>query len=228
MHPKLLFFRHKLFRYRSVEQEIARLPGMGRLLDIGCGDGENMLRFQDSSLHRVGLEISWPRLQTARRLDLDVLQVGGEQLPFADGAFDMIYIAHVLHHVAGYKQVLAEIKRCLASNGRVFMVETVTDHPLLRLGRTIHPIWQGDKVEVDWRYDDLTDILRAADFKIVQSERYNVIFFLWEMLPLAFWPFELFTPIFIYLDLLLAKLFNQYSAHCYFVLEMQKGGAVDN
>ncbi len=219
MHPKLLYFRHKLFRYRAVEQAVARQSHVKRLLDIGCGDGENLLRFDGLALHRVGLEVSQSRLQTARRHGLDVLQAGGERLPFLDAAFEMVYIAHVLHHVVDYDMVLAEMKRVLTGNGRIFIVETVTDNPLLRLGRRLHPVWQGDEVEASWRFADLVQILQQAGFEIVENGRYNILFFLWEMLPLAFWPFEIFTPIFVYLDLFLARFFKKYSAHCYFILK---------
>jgi ubiquinone/menaquinone biosynthesis C-methylase UbiE len=218
MHPKLLTFRHKLFRYRQLEQEIARRPGLRRILDIGCGDGENLLRFKAIPAQRVGLEISLSRLRTARRHGLDVLQGSGAALPLPERSFDLVYIAHVLHHIADYQTVLAEIQRVLAAGGTVFVVETVTDHPLLRLARRIRPVWQGDEVEAEWSFADLQRIFPAAGFEIVAQGRYNLIFFLWEMLPLTFWPLELFTPIFVYLDLLLARFFSRYSAHCYFVL----------
>lgn len=218
MHPKLLTFRYKLFRYRKLEQELARKPGVRRLLDVGCGDGENLLRFDALPVQRVGVEVSALRLQEARRHGLDVVQGSGAKLPLPAERFDLIYIAHVLHHVAEYQIVLAELRRVLAPGGRVFVVETVTDHPLLRLGRKIRPAWRGDAVEVSWRYQELARALEDAGFQIERSDRYNLIFFLWEMMPLAFWPFELFTPLFVYLDLLLAWFLKRYSAHCYFVL----------
>lgn len=222
MHPKLLYFRYKLFKYRKVEQQVAqklaRQNPKARLLDVGCGDGENMLRFAGVPMQRTGLEVSFPRLQTARNLGLDVMQASGTRLPLPSATFDMIYIAHVLHHVADYAQVLAEMKRCLVGNGRIVIVETVTDNPLLRLGRKINPVWQGDEVEASWRFADLLAIFEAAGFVVEENGRYNILFFLWEMAPLAFWPLEIFTPIFVYLDLLLAKFFKKQSAHCYFVL----------
>jgi SAM-dependent methyltransferase len=219
MHPKLLKFRYKLFRYRHVEQEIARQTGAGRMLDIGCGDGENLLRFNKWPLQRVGLEISMKRLRQAKKHGLDVLQGSGTTLPFPDKAFHLVYIAHVLHHILSYDAVLEEMKRVTTPDGKIFVVETVTDNPLLRLGRKIHPVWQGDEVEAEWRFADLVAIFETAGFEIEQYGRYNLIFFLWEMAPLAFWPLEIFTPIFVYLDLLLAKFFSSYSAHCYFVLK---------
>jgi len=218
MHPKWLAFRHKLFRYRAVEQGLARALGIGRLLDIGCGDGENLLRFDDLPLQRAGVEVSLSRLRKARSLGLDVLQASGDALPFPDNSWDMIYIAHVLHHIANYQFVLHEIGRCLTPGGVVFLVETVSDNPLLRFSRRIRPSWRGDRLEVDWRYAELIKELETAGYEIERTGRYNVLFFLWEMAPLAFWPLEIFTPLFIYLDLFLARFFKGFSAHCYFVL----------
>jgi ubiquinone/menaquinone biosynthesis C-methylase UbiE len=217
VHPKLLYFRHKLFRYRHIEQTQARAIGPGRMLDIGCGDGENLLRFKDLPLQKTGLELSLPRLRKARAHSLNVLQASGTRLPFPSDSFNFIYVAHVLHHIADYESVLAEIGRCLAPGGVLFLVETVTDNPLLRFGRKIHPFWQGDEVEVNWSYRQLSRTLTKAGFEIQQSDQYNLTFFLWEMLPLAFWPFEIFTPIFVYLDLLLSHFLKKYSAHCYFL-----------
>lgn len=221
MHPKLLWFRHKLFRYRHIERELAGRSGIRRMLDIGCGDGENLLRFDGLPLQRVGLDVSIPRLRQAWQEGLSVLRATGESLPFPAGSFDLIYVAHVMHHIADCERVLEEIHRCLAPGGVLFLVETVTDHPLIRLGRAVHPVWCGDEVEWDWRYAELVEILDTAGFQIEQSGRYNVLFWLWEMLPLAFWLFEIFTPIFVYLDLLLARWLKRYSAHCYFALKRQ-------
>ncbi|MFQ5401704.1 MAG: class I SAM-dependent methyltransferase [Anaerolineae bacterium] len=223
MHPKWLSFRYKLFHYHQVAQAAARRPSTRRMLDLGCGDGEYLLRFAHLPLQRAGLEISWPRLQTARKLGLDVLQASGTALPFPNAAFNLIYVAHVLHHIADYERLLAEMARCLSPDGAIFMVETVTDNPLLRLGRKLHPVWRGDEVEADWRFADLKQILQRAGFVIEEDGRYNLVFFLWEMLPLAFWPFEIFTPIFVYLDLFLARFFRKYAAHCYFVLRRNVG-----
>jgi SAM-dependent methyltransferase len=158
-------------------------------------------------------------LRRARQEGLDALYATGESLPFPAGSFNLIYVAHVLHHVAHHERVLAQIHRCLVPDEALFLVETVTDHPLLRFGRAIHPIRRGDEVKANWRYVELIEIVGAAGFRIEQSGRYNVLFWLWEMIPLAFWPFEILTPIFVYLDLLLMRWLKRYSAHCYFVLK---------
>lgn len=223
MHPKLLKSRYRLFQYRNVEREIA--AESSRILDIGCGDGENLLRFdpfarkrEGAKLNRFGMEVSWARLLTARKAGLDVTQADGAVLPYKNGTFDMVYVAHVLHHVDDYGRVIEEMKRVAADGGTIFVVETVTDHPILRWARRINPYWQGDHVENDWSFTELKEIFETNGLKIVENGRYNLIFWLWEMFPLTFWPLEIFTPIFVELDLLLARFWHQYSVHAYFVL----------
>ena len=220
--PKWLYFRRKLFRFHAVAQVVARRPGVRTMLDLGCGNGEYLLRFGHLPLRRVGLDISLRRLVQARRQRLDVAQSSGLHLPFADGAFDMIYVAHVLHHVADFEQVLREIRRCLAPDGILFLVETTTDNPLLRLGRRLHPVWQGDRVEASWHFAELQQILERAGFVSEQYGRYNLVFLVWEMLPLALWPMEVLTPLFVYLDLFLARFWSRYAAHCYFLLRQKR------
>ncbi len=219
MPPKWLRFRYQLFRYRLLERAIAQEMGAGRMLDVGCGDGENLLRFEGVQLERVGIDPSPPRLRKARRAGLSVARGAGEGLAFPSGCFDLIYVAHVLHHVSDHEQVLAEIGRCLAPDGVLFVLETVTDHPLVRLGRVIRPSWRGDPVEADWDYSALREIVSQAGFRVERSGRYNLLFWLWEMAPLALWPLEVFTPVVVYLDLLLARWLARYSAHCYLVLK---------
>jgi ubiquinone/menaquinone biosynthesis C-methylase UbiE len=192
------------------------------MLDIGCGDGEHLLRFGDLDIERFGLDVSLPRLRQARQNGLAVLQSTGERLPFPDGSFDLIHVAHVLHHVADCENMLSQIRRCLTRDGTLFVVETVTNHPLIRAGRAIHPIWRGDKVLQSWTYAELTDLLGRAGYRIERSGRYNVLFWMWEMLPLLFWPFEIGTPFFVYLDLLLEPWLSEYAAHCYFVLKQDR------
>ncbi len=217
-HPKWLRARYRLFRFRHRLRTLAAAPTTRRYLDLGCGDGEYLQRVSDLPIQAVGLDVAWGRLQAARRAGLTVLQASGVRLPFAAGAFDLIYVAHVLHHVADYPQALAEMARCLTPAGRLFIVETTSDHPVLRWGRRLHPYWRGDRVEADWRYATLRQVLTAAGFEVEEAGRFNLIFWLWEIAPLTFWPLELFTPLFVALDLVLARWLGRYAAHCYFVL----------
>jgi len=216
---KLLAVRYKLFKQQAVREALASRTGVHRMLDIGCGDGEKTIRLSHLPLQQAGIDIVHSRLAQARRNGLDVARATAEHLPFREHTFGFVQIAHVLHHVSDYKRVLTEIQRCLAPSGRVLVVETVSDHPLIRLGRKLHPVWHGDQVRHGWQYAALVEMLTAAGFEIEQTARYNILFWLWEIIPDSFCPLEILTPIFVDLDLLLAPHLRSYAAHCYFVLK---------
>ncbi len=101
-----------------------------RVLDVGCGGGfltEEIARF---GLDTKGLDPSAPSLHTARshakamKLDIDYHEGFGENLPYPDSHFDMVFCLDVLEHVKEYKKILAEISRVLKPGG-LFFFETV-------------------------------------------------------------------------------------------------------
>ena len=82
-----------------------------RVLEVGCGRGEFAERLQrlgvdvvatDQSEHMVGLA-------AARGLDARVADV--QELPFADGEFDLVVSNFMLYHVADLDRGLGELAR---------------------------------------------------------------------------------------------------------------------
>jgi hypothetical protein len=70
------------------------------VLDVGAGDGR-YLRFFQSRLAGalvVGCEISLTRAKRMRAKGLRVVVARSEQLPFRDGAFDLVTLVEVLEH----------------------------------------------------------------------------------------------------------------------------------
>ncbi|MBC7817208.1 MAG: methyltransferase domain-containing protein [Planctomycetaceae bacterium] len=113
------------------------LSGCSRLLEIGCGVGAQLRllfrRYPD--LHMTGVDISENQIQRARLLLAKELSAGqlelrtcrGDELPFADGSFDAIYICFVLEHVPDPTAVIREAKRVLVDGGRLYCTEVFND-----------------------------------------------------------------------------------------------------
>lgn len=93
--------------------------GHMRVLDAGCGTGRNMLEF--SSLGAVeGVDASSEAIEFCRRRGLDGVREGQiEQLPFADGSFDLILATDVLEHLRDDHAALIELRRVAAPGGRL-------------------------------------------------------------------------------------------------------------
>ncbi|HQR37409.1 MAG TPA: class I SAM-dependent methyltransferase [Blastocatellia bacterium] len=100
------------------------------VLDLGCGFGGRTAYYALHGRPRtmIGLEIDLLLVETAlhsapRYSDhprLRFLQGCGEQLPFADESFDVIFSYDVFEHVADLPRVLAECHRVLRPGGRLF------------------------------------------------------------------------------------------------------------
>jgi len=129
----------------------------------------------------------------------------------------MVYAAHLLHHVADCAATLDEIRRCLRQGGVLFLVETVEDHPLVRLGRRLHPQWAGDAVATRLYAGQLVEALGAAGFDVIESGQYSVLFWIWEVLPERVAFLDRLTPLFTALEVLLRPVAGRWGAHCYCV-----------
>jgi SAM-dependent methyltransferase len=210
--------RFQVLPYFAAEKALMTRPGMDRIVDLGCAAGWNMSRFVQYGRRPVGLDVAAERLKWARQHG-PVMVASGLELPLADESCDLIYIQHVLHHIGDVPAALEEVRRCLQPQGTLFLVETVEDNPIISWGRSLHPSWLGDAVTARFRFGGLQKLLDGAGFRVVESGQYSVIFWLWEIFPDR-WPFmEKFTPFFVALERLAARVARRYSAHCFVVAQ---------
>jgi len=127
------FFVHPI-RFDFFQRVLAGERAAGRnrstLLDVGCGGG-----FLAEDFARAGYEVSGvdpaPESIAAAKthaenagLDIRYHVAAGEDLPFADGSFDIVTCCDVLEHVDDLSRVLAEISRVLAPAG-LFLYDTI-------------------------------------------------------------------------------------------------------
>lgn len=210
--------KERVYRYRAREREIVRSrPGM-RVLDVGCGRGENLRRLARYGGVPLGVDPNRERLREAAS-EAPVAAAAGEQLPCAAEAFEMVYISHALHHADDVRAVLRESYRALAPGGLVFVLESIDDSPLMRLARAVQPSWQDDPVRNRFRYANLAGWLEEEGFEMRAGKRFNWMYFIWEMAPMAFRPLDLLSPLFIGLESLLQPLLGRFGGHCWLVAE---------
>jgi NAD(P)-dependent dehydrogenase (short-subunit alcohol dehydrogenase family)/SAM-dependent methyltransferase len=99
-----------------------------RVLEVGCGTGlfwranagsvppDASLTLTDASSGMV----TEARAATARLpCSVDVLVADAQELPFADGSFDVVIANHMLYHVPDRPRALREFRRVLAPGGRL-------------------------------------------------------------------------------------------------------------
>lgn len=101
-----------------------------RVLDCGCGPGSITRGLAAAARPGpvVGLDLDRAVLDRARAADASEppirwVQGGIERLPFADGAFDVVFAHTVLMHLDDPLAALRECRRVLAPGGRVAVVD---------------------------------------------------------------------------------------------------------
>lgn len=111
------------------------------LLDVGCGEGVLVHKWAQRLGERrvVGIDLEEPSIQAgwaerqAPNLEYRVMRAGRadevENLPFADGEFDLVCAIEVLEHVPDPEHTLAEMARC----GQRHLLVSVPREPLWRM-----------------------------------------------------------------------------------------------
>jgi ubiquinone/menaquinone biosynthesis C-methylase UbiE len=93
-----------------------------RVLDIGCGTGENLQFFRDKWCNVTGIDSSAEMLKIAREKNGDhaeLILAQAEDIPFSDNEFDIVTIINILEAANDPRKVIAEAIR--VCSGRVFI-----------------------------------------------------------------------------------------------------------
>jgi ubiquinone/menaquinone biosynthesis C-methylase UbiE len=117
-------------------------PRPRRVLDLGCGTGRLLAdaaqRFTGAWF--VGVDVSQRMLAVAGERDsLVPVRARAEQLPFADGAFDLVIATFTYRHWSEPAAGIVEIGRVLRRGGACALAVVITE-PTVRLGR--RPWWR--------------------------------------------------------------------------------------
>jgi ubiquinone/menaquinone biosynthesis C-methylase UbiE len=99
-----------------------------RVLDVGCGQGIDMMRYATAGAQATGIDLTPRHVELARShlaaMGLSATIVGGdaEAMPFADMSFDRVSSNGVLHHTPDMPAALREIRRVLVLGGEARVI----------------------------------------------------------------------------------------------------------
>ena len=109
-----------LMRFATLELQ---RPGVGRVLDLGCGAGRNAIPLARLGWEVTGSDLSWPMLRAAaRRAEqerlgdrVSLMLAPRDHLPARDRSFDLL----VAHGIGNLARSAAELRRALGEAARV-------------------------------------------------------------------------------------------------------------
>ncbi|MGD2076188.1 MAG: class I SAM-dependent methyltransferase [Gammaproteobacteria bacterium] len=120
----------RLRRPRVVPEVVPYVP-RGRALDIGCGNGEYLLRLESIGWQCQGVEFNDKAVSICRANGLDVFQGELKAAAFPSGRFDFVTANHLIEHVPAPHELMSEIARITKAGGKV-LIRTPNSESLAR------------------------------------------------------------------------------------------------
>jgi SAM-dependent methyltransferase len=150
-------------------------PRDARWLDVGCGTGalSDLILARAAPKTLTGIDPSPAQIDYVRKLLPGTFEVGDSMaMPFADGAFDVVASALVIHFIPDRAKAFAEMKRVLAPGGlvggytwkRTATADYAAYAPVLRGAEHIGGVAMRSPVVPEGTVEGMTASLNAAGF----------------------------------------------------------------
>lgn len=147
----------RLINYVCASDEVAEqrekvVPlATGQVLEVGMGPALNLPFYDRDTVEKVwGLEpchgmrrVAEPRLAETD-LDVEWLDLPGEQIPLDDSSIDSIVLTYTLCSIPDWRAALDQMRRVLKPSGKVFFSEhgQAPDPAVARWQTRLNPIWK--------------------------------------------------------------------------------------
>ncbi|MGH6943593.1 MAG: class I SAM-dependent methyltransferase [Geminicoccaceae bacterium] len=156
-------YRFEKLHYLPRLVDFEGYPGK-RVLDVGCGVGNDLARFARAGASVVGIDLAEHSIELARRnfeqrgLAGELHVMDGEQMEFDDDSFDVVYCHTVVHFTPHPARLVQELHRVLKPGGQG-IVMTVNRRSWLNLLKGVM------SVEVDHLDAPVFHQFTAAEFR---------------------------------------------------------------
>lgn len=147
-----------------------------RLLDFGCGPGDNSLRFSRAGFDIYGFDISEANIDNCNKLFQKYKTPGkfvasaSEKLPFENEYFNVVVGIDILHHV-DIKESMKELDRILANGGIAVFREPVEVGILDKIRNTRFVKWMvPNEASLENHITEDERKLNEQDFKIIKNQ----------------------------------------------------------
>jgi len=93
----------------------------GKFLDIGCGNGSRLLKMRKLGWEVAGVELNKKAYNECISHNLNVFNCTLEETNFKDRSFDVVYMSHLVEHLANPYEIFEIVERVLKPNGLLYI-----------------------------------------------------------------------------------------------------------
>jgi SAM-dependent methyltransferase len=125
---------------RFILKQLGDITGK-KLLDLGCGAGENSVYFAKKGAHCVATDYSPGMVEVALKLaetngvKIEGYTANAMELDFPDQTFDIVYASNLLHHLPEPKTAIREMQRVLKPGGKACFWDPLKHNPVINVYR---------------------------------------------------------------------------------------------
>jgi SAM-dependent methyltransferase len=168
----LAYITKKARAARALIESVAPMSGSARVLEVGCGP-RGIVFCWDAGALRVGVDplaVEYAGAFGAWQRRALTCAAGGESLPFANAAFDVVLCDNVIDHAGDPEAIVRELARVLAPGGVLYFTVNV-HHPVYRVAAWAHAAWSslGIPVEIGPFADHTVHLTLRQARRLVQS-----------------------------------------------------------
>ena len=169
-------YETRVYSNRGNPELISLVPKFAnRILDVGCGSGDNAKCLASQGREVWGITLSPEEAFLARPFCKDVCVADIEQglPPSFPELFDCIVLSHVLEHLVRPKKVLAELCTRLTPDGSLLIAVPNMAHWRMRLQFLKGEWTRPDNGPLDsthlqfWSFDSILELFSALPLKVV-------------------------------------------------------------
>lgn len=177
---------HKIGMYKEFYPACVKLAGHinGNVLDVGCGQGSLIKEIISCFPHVsvFGCDISFELCMISAKSNpkATIIQSDTENLSFADGYFDFVFMTEVLEYLLNPAKALQEVSRVLEASGSFLLTVPNRDWLLYERYKKTREIYQ--PVDDHWfNFDELRSLLLANNFVIKKLRGEESLYFSGKM-----------------------------------------------
>jgi ubiquinone/menaquinone biosynthesis C-methylase UbiE len=164
----------------DVMAQRARIDGIARVLDIGCGNGNTAFWMSDSFRCNVtGIDLSGVRVGNAvKRLEsqpagikelVSFKQGSGAELPFDDSHFTHVWSQATFYHIHDKQAVLREVHRVLRDGGTLVFDDLFKPkREISESARTY--VYDRLLFDTDFSFASYQDSLKSCGFRMLDAQ----------------------------------------------------------